>query len=738
MNHTESDDPFLHRHYDALGDSPLQRKLRRLCPLPVGVVYVQQWEQGEAEMRGELRAIRALGLANLQQFHFMGRQHIPLHEAEGIALEEGVIPHWYGIAGWKDITPELLTELGLPTDLSMAEAQRHPRVIAYQMDILRERSRRRATKETPPKILGGLGEPSRMSCAIPPEQVDAFVAWLKQKYETPENCLKAYKMWRERPSAPVTPEQEHTPEVEANFWRSLIRPFVTDPKTPDAAPKMPSGGADFRRVRDVLRFQADRHDAGIRETATWHLAWDTDEPVRTGCHHVLENQAAAGWDFELQAKAIAPAGSFYGAFHPSQHLKEVDGELDIPCYLTARLVADFAKGGWPAMWETTGGPTNYSGTQPFAMDGDTLMRCWLSYLAAGLKGIGIWSWNARDHGWQIGEDSLCDLTGKPTDRARAAGKVAHACERWRFELWEARDEPLVGVLYSWENDAAFARLSMGGDPTDRLKTYPVMPSEARIGAARALIKGNIPFEFVTERDLAAGLAHRYRHIYVPHALCLSPTTVRILLEFAEAGGHVLTDAPTLLINADTGNLYDTRVGTDYEQLFGFEHAGFQNTINRPATLDGLRIEGQTFEVNPTTARPVATYDNTDRPAILENDLGAGRATAFTFELSRLCLKPGNTLMENMIENYVLGWDVAPWRANTDEVLIYRRVAPTADHYFLINPDDQSHRVRVSVRDRSSGYRRGEDCISGKSVQHDGANFSLALPAGSARWVRLEK
>jgi beta-galactosidase len=673
---------------------------------------------GKEDLRQELQRIRSLGITNLKQFHFMGQEPLSLSEAELLALAEGVIPNWYGIGGWAEITPELYDRLGISKDLSSAEIQKQTAVLEYQEMALRERSERRASKLPPPTIAGGMGEPSRLPCAIPPNQVEAFIAWLIQQYSTPENAARHYKV----PFDTVT-------------WKALVEPFVAEEG--NTVPQT-RGWADFRRVRDVLRFQADRHFFGISQTAAWHREWDAEEPIRTGCHMIFENQAISGWDFEHQAQAIKEAGSFYASFHPAHHLKEVDGELDIPAYLTARLVNDFAKGIWTGMWESVGGPTNYSGSHAFYFDADSLTRCLLSYLAAGLKGVGVWCWNVRDYGWEIGEYGLCDLTGKPTARAEVVGAFARACETWRFELWEARDEPLVGVLYSWENDAAFARLSMGGYPQERLKTYPVRPSEARIGTARALIHANIPFEFVTERNLAQGLADRYQHIYIPHTICLKPETVRTLRGYAERGGHVLLDAPTLLINADTGNLFDTRQGSDFEQLFGFEHAGLQHTFNKPTILDGVSLEGQTFDVNVTQARIAAVYDGTERPAVLEKDIGAGRSTAFTFELSRLCFRPGNTLMENLLENYVLGWEVAPWRPNAERVLIYRRVAPQADHYFVINTEDRPQKVRIAVRDRPVGYAHGVDCLTGKSIYTDGTNFSLGLPPSSGRWVRMAK
>ena len=720
------DDPFLHGLYDARGDSRVQRRLRRLCPLPIGTVLIQTSAMDEAGLRQTLRAIRGVGITNLKQFHFMGRHPLPLHDAERIALEEGVIPYWYGVGGWQEITPDLCRTLGIDPALPPADIQADRRMVAYQIGVLQARAARRADKGEPPPSAGSMGEPARLRCAILPEQLAEFVQWLRGEYGTVAACLDAYKMFASDPTTTA--------------WEAIAAPFVRAGNDP--AP--PGGWADFRRVRDVLRFQADRHFVGIRETAAWHLAWDADEPVRAGCHLIFENQAISGWDFEWQAQAIKEAGSFYASFHPAHHLTEVGGELDIPCYLTARLVADFAKGGWPAMWESVGGPTQYSGTHSYGFDGDDLARCLLSYLAAGLKGVGIWCWNARDWGWETGEYALCDLTGKPTARAHVAGAFARACETWRWELWEARDEPLVGVLYSWENDAAFARLSMGGYPVERLSTFAVHSSEARVGAGRALIRAGVPFEFVTPRDLAAGLAPRYRTIFVPHTLCLEAATLSTLLAYARAGGRVVVDAPTLLVRADDGLLWDTRQGSVFEQLFGWEHADRRDTFNHPVTLDGAAITGQTFDVNVTAATVVARFSD-GRPAILHHRVGAGGATGMAFEASRLCHRPGNDAVEALLAQTLLAGHTPPWQVRDEsgnpvpDLLVYRRVAPRADHYFLVNPTPADLAVTLLIVDRPRGYLPGGvDCLTGAAVSAQDRAVTLVVPARAGRWVRLAR
>lgn len=698
---------FLHDLYDSLNDSPFQRKIRALCPLPIGVVWVQGENDGPAELRAALRQIRECGFDNLKQFHFAGRYPFTPGEAELIALEEGVIPWHYGIGGWQEITNALLEKLEVEPGLSNQDIQAHPAMRKFQSALLRARATNLKAKPRPPEVPGGLGEPARFEGRVPPEQHADFLEWLREHYQTPERCRDAYRLF----------------ELQNPSWEDLAAPFLAHDKETE---KFVLGWTDFRRVRDVMRFQADRHGRGIRAFANWHRDWDAEEPIRTGCHMILDNQAQSGWDFENQAAAVRTAGSFYASFHPAHHLDAVEGELAIGTYLSARYANDFFKGGWSAMWESVGGPSVYSGSRGFACGADELSQCLLSYLAAGLKGVGIWSWNVRDAGWELGEYALCDLQNRPTQRARIAGQIAKAARKWRFELWEARDEPQVGIFYSWENEAAFARLGLGGYPQPRLEEFPHLPGRSRIGVARALLNAQIPFEFVTERDLAVGLAFRYPTIYLPGALCLPRESLRRLREYAENGGRLILEAPAPLLD-ETGVLFDTRKGSDFEQVFGWEHCAIQGE-SAALKWNGVAIEGQSFELEPTTASVVRHFDDSSRPALVRN----GDVYALSFGAAATCWKPGQAVLEKLVAELCGTSALHISTASGAKVWALRRVAPRADHYFLLNPTPDSQTACLSVAD--AVHSRVEDAISGEILELSRVEIA---PQG-ARWLRLEK
>jgi beta-galactosidase len=101
MNHDFLNHDFLHHMIDEMHDSPMQQKFRAIRPMPAGVVYLQRPGEGEEEIRQHFRLMRELGFNALKQL-----QAVPGYtnqQLEMIALEEGIIPWWYGEGGWEKL-----------------------------------------------------------------------------------------------------------------------------------------------------------------------------------------------------------------------------------------------------------------------------------------------------------------------------------------------------------------------------------------------------------------------------------------------------------------------------------------------------------------------------------------------------------------------------------------------------------------------------------------------------------
>lgn len=715
-----AEDEYLHGLYDRLHDSPMQAKFRRLAPMPFGVVFLPWAGATEQDVRRHFRLMKQLGFHNLKQV-----QASPEWTAERlmeIALEEDVIPFWYGEGGWEDITPALLTKLGIPLNTPIPDARRDPRMRTYQKQVIA----RGISKAAGTAIGEGMTRPPGAFRHTPDPYLQDFdttffKTWLRDNYRTPRDVATAWNQY----------------EVGID-----TKPFVTwidVDKGVDQMAQQERGlrgyGGEYGRVRDVLRYKADYHTREIQERATAQHAQVPEAPTRTGGEMGLFLPFAwRATKMEDLAQTQTDTGSFYPSIHFAWHFGEVGYEVARPIYMQASFARDLFKGGWAATWESTGGPQQLTGgkgwdkeegstTPGFTVNAGTMTQLLLSYLAAGFRGAGIWAWNYRAAGWEGGEYGLLNRQLQPSPRAVRAGKIAQAAERYRDELWQAHKEPAVGVLLNWDSDAIWAAISIKG--RDHFRHYPM---QARVGVSRALIDGNVPFEYVTVRDLQAGLAPRYKVIFLPAQLAISDDLLKLLTQYVSGGGRVVLDSPGAMYD-EHGKVLNTARGSAFEKLFGAEVNDFQYSNNVPRTLQGRHLTGFISELTRTSATTKASFQ-TGEAAVTENRVGKGTAVILAWDSSFSLFKPGNTTMEAQLRSYALG----SWQPEyiCKDAIVYRLAGKDADHYFFINDDEAK---QVQFKPVRYTYRAAVDPVSNTKVA---LNAPIALEAHSGRWIRFEK
>ncbi len=708
-------DAYRNDLYQSRHATPMQAKIQRIEPFPVCVVYWQPVSVTTmSQVRTEFQHIHDAGFHCLKTLQLIG--NLPRQAVLEAALDAGVTPWWYGEAAWEDITPQLLEKLHLPRTMTLHEALIDPAMITYQTQRYRD------TIEHPVVIpvspypghgfhTGGGG------VQLKSEWIPLFAQWLEKQYGTLPVLEQAWNFAANR-------DDTHP----ANFREAAILAGGNGTQTPS-----PSLTWDFRRYRDVLRFEAEQRADDLRESQAWFHRYDSGTPLREGGElSMFQNFAAIGTDQSLIADVLADGGSFYPSIHPAHHFEVFNGEVALPVYLQAQLSVDLSKGMWTGAWESTGMPSVYSGYYGYAASSGFISQMMLSYIAAGMRGIGIWAWNMRDAGWESGEYSLVDRQGKLTPWGRQAGEIAKAAERYRFELWDAHNEPKVGIIYSWENMALAARLGLGGSPPDRAKGFSLEPTHSVAGAAEALQQANIPFEFVTEQDLKAGLAARYSTLYLPHEAVLSKNLFPILKEYVENGGRIVADAPAPWWD-EFGRIQPTGPGTPFEAIFGVTVDIFQSGHNVVRTVDNKRVWGTYADLSLTRANQVDAFD-TGSAAITEVRDGKGSASYIAFEASLLASdsekdKAMVAWARKLIVSSVHVSD-ASWSVNG--ATAYRRVASHSHHYFLVN-DGPAVEAQIASKTK---YKHIIDAVTGEDLG-SGYSVHLRVDANSARWIRAE-
>ena len=705
-------DPFLTQRYDSLHASPLQEQFKKIAPMPVGAVYVQRPGEGEKEIRAHFRTMKGLGFTALKQI-------VPVPswawaDIADLALDEGLVPWWYGQGGWAPITDSLLTALGIALDTPIADVRADSAMVAYQTDVLRERVRLAAAyveKGAHDRTLKGSSvafdpQVGGRGLELTDEGKRLYVQWAKERYGTIDSLNHAYNQHHFGLATDGEPFRSWE-DFEAR-WEALTT-------------------KEYRHLRDLFRFKADNSLENNRRSMEAHAAYFGGAPFRGGGElGLFLSQPWYGVDLEGIARLLTDYGSFYPSMHLAWHFDEVDHEITRPFYMQAALAHDYFKGGWSAPWETSGGPQMFSGAgeEGFTVDEGGITQLLLSHLAAGFKGFGLWAWSARSAGWEGGEYALLDRHNRVTPRARRAGQIGQALQRYRDELWQARKEPLVGVYVDWENDAFWTAMSVRGRDAFR-----EMPMRARVGVSRALMGADVPFEYVTATDLKKGLGPRYRVIYAPFALAIPDEMMDVFAEYVEQGGRLVLDTPSAWFDG-FGALMPTDSGTVFEKTFGatINEYGYAGT-NRPYAIEGVEISGATLDLTRTSARVVATYDDGE-PAVTENDYGDGTAVLLGYEASMMAFRPGHAEAEALLLRHALGDYAAPY--GSEEALVYRLAAPAADHYILIN-DGPATDVRLDTRDFS--YERVTDAVTGEALE---LGAPIPLERYSGRWLRFEK
>jgi len=710
----EKNHDYLLDTYKKMHHSQVQQKFEKIAPVPIGAVYVMRPGETEEDIRWHFRTMKKLGYTCLKQL--MTTPEWDEEEVKLIALEEGIIPWWYGQGGWEAITDELLEKLDIPKDLPIEEIRNHPDMQEYQLEVMRKRVKRtmdyqekHPEKEAPqghstafaPKVGGTETE-------LTQEGEQLFVEWAKNRYKTIDKLNKAYNQRH----AGLNISDEGTIGFQSwkdfeNRWKGLTK-------------------KEYRHIRDIFRFKADHGIENIQKKAREFSDMYPHAPFRGGGElGLFYPQTWYNVDLEGIAELMTDYGTFYPSMHYSWHFSRVNNEVLRPVYMQASYATDIFKGGWAAAWESTGGPQYFSGSGfGFKVDDHTMTQFVLSHIAAGFKGFGLWAWSARTAGWEAGEYSLLGHQNEITPRARKVGKIGQALRKYRDEIWNAYKEPYVGVFADWDNEAVWTAISVFGKEDFRM--YPI---EARIGASRALMNGDVPFEYLTPADLANGLAQRYRVIYMPAMLSIKEEVLKALKQYVKNGGRLVLDMPGAWYNEYTALLY-TDEGTLFEEIFGATIHDYQKADkNRPNSINDFKVHGITAGITPHEAEVSARFSDRGEPAVTTYSYGKGEAVILGYPASHMCFEPGNEKAEKRLRTYALGSYKAPY--SSKGALVYRLAAPEADHYFLMNPGDE-RKVKLNTR---WDYTEAVNAITGEKLK---SNQEIHLESHSGKWLRFVK
>lgn len=675
----------------------------KLMPMAPYVFLTE--ETTEADIRRYLTDIKACGFTAVRPGAspvYLAEDQYDFRDADlffDIATEVGLdlFPHFQlGFHAWMALPPHDIDPVTY-----LLDEEYHRLVQKYYRAII-------AHYCDHPRLLAwvGIGEPGDLPEALAedPRFKSAYVAWLQQQYGTLEQMTRAWG-------------------VGGRFGEKLTQW--------DCQQRQETGVFEkYRHRRDLQRFKTEFLLEKMTTNERVFLAEDRVHPMVTGIHNILGNAAGKAWDFALQASR---ADGLMSSIHASWHNWLADNEFTLPIYVQARMTRDFAKGKWAIPYETTGGGTFRTASANFNMHAGELTHMMLCYLAAGLQGAGFWSWNCRLTGFEAGEYGLTTLQGEPSPRAQLLGTFARHIAAQRAELYDSQPERLCAVLYSWESEM-FCHL-------DHLVCQESMQADSnsrkRLGAARALVNANIPFEFVTDTELVAGQVAAYPVLIVPGMPLVKRETMAALETYVRQGGTLIVDAPFAAFD-ENGRIRTDGEGGEYDRLLGAYPLNHQATFHEPHTVNTHPINGVFSSMAVTNAEVLARFDD-GRPAMLTQQLGKGRVLFFAFEVTRHCAAPGNATWESFLTQAVMRDRRRTWECA--DVMVVRRQSGPVDYYYLINTGSN---VATTLRVFDAQYITVCDVLAERHLAVDalatdgGCSVSLSIPAGMGCWLRCER
>lgn len=332
-------------------------------------------------------------------------------------------------------------------------------------------------------------------------------------------------------------------------------------------------------------------------------------------------------DFKMSANADFYGTSMYPMHSESTHPWS-NAMLDTALDFSRSAGHSFHKGFWIGELQAGQGATAMRIAAPVTPADETF---WIwEAVAHGAREFAVYSWYPMSSGFESNGYGLINLDGTITDRARAAGKVAAIIGRHASSLLSATPAPArIAILYN-----RLAYMVGGSQPSlSRLGRAPI---DSAIGLHRAFAEQQIPVDFVSTEDVAAGKLNQYKILFVPFPVMLSRDVADGIQRYVQGGGVAVAEA-RLAWNDERGFASAIIPGSGLDKIFGGREKVIQPVDHPQMTIDASRelpglsvpitLSGAAFEedLQPYPGSRVLGHFEDGEPAVIENSFGNGRA-----------------------------------------------------------------------------------------------------------------
>jgi len=296
----------------------------------------------------------------------------------------------------------------------------------------------------------------------------------------------------------------------------------------------------------------------------------------------------------------------------------------------ARSAASAANVPWIISELQTNGQNGLAQNGWFDYDHLSLIS-WAAF-ANNSKGILYWKWSPFMRGRQSFGRGLTQTDGQIAPRGHAVKDIGGIIQKHSTLLYEANVVPaetailldIVGLHKSEEPGGA--------------KAPHYFMRESYEGTYKALWNDNIAVDILRmDQKISIERLKKYKIIFLPFQIVLKQEMGHVLKHFVEAGGWLVADARTAIIDElDFG--YEINPGAGLDRLFGVKREDYTGSsesfpvrLNGNDLWKGLDVEifdgifyREKWKISENT-QVLATFENNEEPALTVNNFGEGKA-----------------------------------------------------------------------------------------------------------------
>ncbi|HEU4983019.1 MAG TPA: beta-galactosidase [Acidobacteriaceae bacterium] len=426
-------------------------------------------------------------------------------------------------------------------------------------------------------------------------------------------------------------------------------------------------------------------------------------------------------DFRMSASA-----DFYGTSMYPMHSQSIhpwsSGMLDTALDFSRSAGHSQNKGFWIGELQAGQGATAMRIAAPVTAEDETF---WIwQAVAHGAREFAVYAWYPMSSGFESNGYGLINLDGTLTDRARTAGKAAANIARHAPSLLNATPAPAqIAILYN--------RLSyMVGGSQSSLSKLGRAPIDSAMGLHLAFAREQIPVDFVSTQEVAAGKLGQYRILFVPFPVMLSANVAEGIRRYVKNGGTVVAEA-RLAWNDERGFASPIIPGMGLDEVFGAREKLIapadkpEITVGPSTDLPGwksaAKIPGAAYEehLEPYAgARVLGRFADGDA-AIVENTFGKGRTilvgTFLALGYEQHPEAATQHFLVSLVESAGVSPEVEISGAGAGNIEVRRLVSGSEQIVFAFNESNDSADAALSL-DIPWTPARAVDWMDGRDVQ----------------------